>query len=776
MAERLPVLNLDHIQSILLGVSEVAVAHGHDYCTVEHLLFVLLRQPDTSKIMAECGGDLRQIEKDLSEYLAADNIPANGRVPAETAAFVRVEKRAFTQCVVGGLVKVLPRHLLAAIFPEIRSAARFILEKNGVDRQDVLYYLNHGTPRPEEDEDLFPEPGITSARRTAIDASDPDKSDPALKLYCTNLNEQAGQGRIDPLLCRETEVGQICQILARRRKNNAMLVGEAGVGKTAVAEGLAKAITDGGIGGQPLPEMFRDAVVYSLDLGALVAGTRYRGDFEERLKAVLAALEKEAEVRTTILFIDEIHTAMGAGSAGGSAMDVTNLIKPALAKGDLRCIGSTTCEEYRSYIEKDKALTRRFQRLDILEPSAEDAKRILAGLKPQYEQFHKIEYTAAAIEAAVDLAIRHIHGRHLPDKAIDVLDAAGARQRIASAEQRAAAITPEEICREVALLARLPVAAVRADPTGSAVDVAADLRAAVFGQDDAITALDDALVISRAGLRDPQKPIGSYLFVGPTGTGKTETTRQLAKSLKIPLIRFDMSEYMEPHAISRLIGSPPGYVGYADGKGGSGLLINAVDSSPHCVLLLDEIEKAHPDLFNILLQVMDYGKLTAANGKSVDFRNVILIMTSNAGAADMEKAAIGFTREERSGEDDEAVRRLFTPEFRNRLDAVVKFAKLKPASMAAIVDRMILEVNALLALKGVEASLTEAARRHLATRGYDPQCGARPLSRLIDREIKLPLSREILFGHLRDGGKVIVDAADGNLLFTFCVHDARQVA
>jgi ATP-dependent Clp protease ATP-binding subunit ClpA len=767
MADRLPELNLSQIEPILRGVAEIAINHRHDYCTVEHLLLVLLRDADAAKIMQECGGDLGQIGTDLTEYLAADNIPAHGKPPLETAAFVRVEKRAFTQCVVSGWSVVEPRHLLAAIFAETRSAACYILEKAGIDHLDVLYYVNHGTPRPEE---------AVETVGTATAPPKPAEGDSVLTLYCSNLNQQAEAGRIDPLVCRDAEVWNICQILARRRKNNVMLVGEPGTGKTAIAEGLARAITEGGIAGQPLPEIFVNAVVYSLDLGALVAGTRYRGDFEERLKSVLAALEKEALARTTILFVDEMHTAMGAGAAGGSAMDVTNLIKPALARGDLRCIGSTTTEEYRSHLEKDKALIRRFQRLDIHEPSPAEAKEILFGLRRQYEVFHGVEFSDAALEAAVDLTVRYVHAKALPDKAIDVLDAAGARQRIAHPDSRLASVGTAEIAAEVARVARVPLETVQADPAERSVDVAADLRAAVFGQETAITTLDDALVISRAGLRDPEKPIGCYLFVGPTGVGKTEVARQLATSMGIPLLRFDMSEYTEAHSISRLIGSPPGYVGFSDGAGGSGLLINAVDASPHAVLLLDEIEKAHPDLYNILLQVMDHGKLTAGNGKTVDFRNVILIMTSNAGAADMERNAIGFGREGREGEDDAALRRTFTPEFRNRLDAVVKFGKLKPESMLSIVDKMLAGVSGLLAGKAVSVTVTPAARDLLAARGYDPLNGARPLGRVIDREVKLPLSREVLFGRLKNGGPVTIDVADGNLVFTIGVHDVRKAA
>jgi len=618
-------------------------------------------------------------------------------------------------------------------------------------------YISHGiAKRP-----------ATTDRRTVHGADQEAKSEEvvkkgreALTAYCVDLNEKAKQGKIDPLIGREKEIERTIQILCRRSKNNPLYVGDAGVGKTAIAEGLARRIIN-----KEVPEVLHDAIIFSLDMGSLLAGTRYRGDFEERLKAVVSELEA---MKGAVLFIDEIHTVIGAGATSGGAMDASNLLKPALASGNLRCIGSTTYKEYRTHFEKDRALVRRFQKIDVAEPSVEDAVKILKGLKPYYEEHHKVRYTAEAIRTAVELSVKYIHDRKLPDKAIDVIDEVGASRMLLPENKRKKVVTVKDVEDVIAKIARVPPKSVSRDDKKSLQNLERDLKTMVFGQNDAIVALSSAIKLSRAGLREPEKPIGSYLFSGPTGVGKTEVARQLAKSLGIELHRFDMSEYMERHSVSRLIGAPPGYVGFDQG----GLLTDAVDQHPHCVLLLDEIEKAHPDLFNILLQVMDHGKLTDHNGKSVNFRNAILIMTTNAGASDLAKNAMGFERESREGEDKEAIERMFTPEFRNRLDAIIAFGPLTTEIVGKVVDKFVMQLEGQLSDRNVTIDLTQAARDWLAKRGYDSRMGARPLSRVIQQEIKKPLADHLLFGDLITGGHVSVDVKDDKP--TFVITPAKS--
>ncbi|MBX7201163.1 MAG: ATP-dependent Clp protease ATP-binding subunit ClpA, partial [Rhodospirillaceae bacterium] len=639
------------------------------------------------------------------------------------------------------------------------SHAVYFLQVQEMTRLDAVNYISHGiAKRPNSTE-----------RRTVHGAEQEQKSEEvvkkgreALAAYCVDLNEKAKVGKIDPLIGREKEVERTIQILCRRTKNNPLYVGDAGVGKTAIAEGLARRIVN-----KEVPEVLHDAIIFSLDMGALLAGTRYRGDFEERLKAVVSELEA---VKGAVLFIDEIHTVIGAGATSGGAMDASNLLKPALASGSLRCIGSTTYKEYRTHFEKDRALVRRFQKIDVMEPSIEDTVKILKGLKPYYEEHHKVRYTAEAIRTAVELAARYIHDRKLPDKAIDVIDEVGASRMLLPESRRKKVVSVRDVEDVVAKIARVPPKTVSRDDKETLKNLERDLRTMVFGQDQAITALSSSIKLARAGLREPEKPIGSYLFSGPTGVGKTEVARQLAASLGIELHRFDMSEYMERHSVSRLIGAPPGYVGFDQG----GLLTDAVDQHPHCVLLLDEIEKAHPDLFNILLQVMDHGKLTDHNGKSVNFRNVILIMTTNAGAADLAKNAIGFERESREGDDKEAIERMFTPEFRNRLDAIIPFAGLSPEVIGKVVDKFVMQLEGQLSDRNVTIELSQAARDWLAKRGYDSRMGARPLGRVIQQEIKKPLADHLLFGDLITGGHVAVDIADGKPSFVITPSKAAK--
>jgi ATP-dependent Clp protease ATP-binding subunit ClpA len=729
----------------------------HEYATLEHLLLALTEDQDSLAVLRACGVDVNVLRRDLEEFL--DNelgglVVNGGRVEAKpTAGFQRVLHRAALHVQASGRTEVTGANVLVALFSERESHAVFFLQQQDMSRLDAVSYISHGIAKV---------PGKNEQRRTPRSSEDESEGTvkqgtEALQAYCINLNDKAVAGRIDPLVGREKEVERTIQILCRRTKNNPLFVGDPGVGKTAIAEGLARRIVRGEV-----PEVLRGSVIYTLDMGALLAGTRYRGDFEERLKAVVTELEA---IDNAILFIDEIHTVVGAGATSGGSLDASNLLKPALQSGTLRCMGSTTYKEYRSYFEKDRALSRRFQKIDVQEPSTKDAVRILKGLKPYYEEFHKVRYTDDALKAAVDLSARYIHDRKLPDKAIDVIDEVGAAQMLVPENRRRKVIGVKDVEGIVAKMARIPPKTVSHQDKASLKNLADDLKAVVFGQDKAIDALAAAIKLARAGLREPEKPIGSYLFSGPTGVGKTEVARQLAKIMGVELIRFDMSEYMERHTVSRLIGAPPGYVGFDQG----GLLTDAIDQHPHAVLLLDEIEKAHPELFNVMLQVMDYGKLTDHNGKQVDFRNVVLIMTTNAGASDLAKPPVGFGRAERTGDDEDAIKRLFTPEFRNRLDAVIGFGGLTPAIVGRVVDKFVGALEAQLADRGVTIDLSAPARAWLAAKGYDDKFGARPLARLIQEHVKKPLADELLFGRLARGGRVSVTVVDGVLAFDFPV-------
>jgi len=727
----------------------------HEYATLEHLLLALTEDQDAVAVLRACGVDLEKLRSELTEYLDNElsNLVTNrGEDAKPTAGFQRVLQRAAIHVQSSGREEVTGANVLVALFSERESHAVYFLQEQEMTRFDAVNYISHGIAKA---------PGRTETRR--VSGADEDaaaekvvkKGTEALEAYCVNLNKKAASGKIDPLIGREQEVERTIQILCRRSKNNPLYVGDPGVGKTAIAEGLARRIVNGEV-----PDVLENAIIYSLDMGALLAGTRYRGDFEERLKAVLSELEAQDNA---VLFIDEIHTVIGAGATSGGAMDASNLLKPALASGSLRCIGSTTYKEYRNYFEKDRALVRRFQKIDVNEPSIEDAVKILQGIKPYYEKYHRVRYTNEAIRSAVELSARYIGDRKLPDKAIDIIDEVGAAQMLLPESRRKKTISVKDVEGVVAKIARIPPKSVSRDDKQVLMNLERDLRTMVFGQDKAIDALSSAIKLARAGLRDAEKPIGNYLFSGPTGVGKTEVARQLSRTLGIELIRFDMSEYMERHTVSRLIGAPPGYVGFDQG----GLLTDAVDQHPHCVLLLDEIEKAHPDLYNILLQVMDHGKLTDHNGKTVDFRNVILIMTTNAGAADLAKPAIGFEREKRVGEDMEAINKMFTPEFRNRLDAIIPFAALSKDIISQVVDKFVMQLEAQLADRGVTIELSEAAREWLGDKGYDPLYGARPLARVIQENIKKPLAEELLFGKLAKGGLVRVAVEDGKLSFEY---------
>jgi len=733
----------------------LANARHHEYATLEHLLMALSEDPDAVAVLRACAVDIERLRATLTDFLDHElsGLVVEGTVDARpTSGFQRVLQRAAIHVQSAGRSEVTGANVLVALFSERESHAVYFLQEQNMTRLDAVNYIAHGIAK---------KPGLSEERRVrgADERGDgEDRKEPggeALQTYCTNLNQKAREGRIDILIGREREIERTIQILCRRSKNNPLFVGDPGVGKTAIAEGLALRIVKGQV-----PDVLKHAVIYALDMGALLAGTRYRGDFEERLKAVISELEAN---KNAILFIDEIHTVIGAGATSGGSLDASNILKPALAGGSLRCIGSTTYKEFRNYFEKDRALVRRFQKIDIPEPTEAETVKILQGLRPSFEAHHGVKYTDAALRAAVKLATRYIHDRKLPDKAIDIIDEVGAAQMLKPEGRRAKLVGVKEIEEIVAKIARVPIKAVNARDKLALKTLEADLKAVVFGQDAAIEALASAIKLSRAGLRDPQKPIGCYLFSGPTGVGKTEVARQLAKIMGIELIRFDMSEYMERHAVSRLIGAPPGYVGFDQG----GLLTDAVDQHPHAVLLLDEIEKAHPDVYNILLQVMDYGKLTDNNGKTVDFRNVILIMTTNAGAADMSKPAMGFGREAREGEDTEAIKRLFTPEFRNRLDAIIPFRSLTPEIVASVVDKFVKELAAQLADRRVLLEVDADARAWLAEKGYEPLYGARPLARVIQEHIKRPLADELLFGRLAKGGKVKVGIENGQPAFTF---------
>jgi len=731
------------LETVLERALAAASDRDHEYATLEHLLLALLDDEDAQEVMNACQVDIEALRADLMQYVD-DELSSlivetsDGRVQP-TAAFQRVVQRAILHVESSGRDEVTGANVLVSIFSERESHAAYFLQEQDMTRYDAVNFISHGVAKKSG---MSRSPSPRGAEQT----EGPVKAgDEALEAYCVNLNEKAKQGKIDPLIGRAKEIERCIEVLCRRSKNNPILVGDPGVGKTAIAEGLAKKIVDG-----EAPKILDEAIIWSLDMGALLAGTRYRGDFEERLKNVMKELEEKEKA---ILFIDEIHTVIGAGATSGGAMDASNLLKPALQNGGLRCMGSTTFKEYKQHFEKDRALARRFRKIDVVEPNVPDAIKILNGLKPYFEDFHGLRYTNEAIRTAVELADRYITDRKLPDKAIDVIDEAGAAQWLLPDSKRRKTIGVKEIEAIVAKIARIPPKQVTKNDAAALKSLVTDLKRVVFGQDPAIDALTASIKLARAGLREPNKPIGSYLFSGPTGVGKTEVAKQLASIMGVELLRFDMSEYMERHTVSRLIGAPPGYVGYDQG----GLLTDGVDQHPHCVLLLDEIEKAHPELFNILLQVMDNGALTDSNGRKVDFRNVILIMTTNAGASDAAKNSIGFGRGKKEDEQEEALKRLFTPEFRNRLDSVIPFAGLSPKIIERVVDKFILQMEAQLADRNVTVELTDAARAWLAERGFDAEFGARPLARKIQEHVKKPMAEELLFGKLAKGGAVVVD-------------------
>ncbi|MEM8695196.1 MAG: ATP-dependent Clp protease ATP-binding subunit ClpA [Pseudomonadota bacterium] len=733
-----------------------AANRKHEYATLEHLLLALTDDDHAAQVMTACGVEISELQEAVAVYLdnELEALRIDGATdPSPTSGFQRVVQRAILHVQSSGRDEVTGANVLVALFSERESYAVYFLQQQDMSRLDAVSYISHGVGKGEAISESREISGADEDEQPEQKATGKKKAESALKQFCVNLNEKAEAGKIDPLIGRGVEVDRTVQILCRRSKNNPLYVGEPGVGKTAIAEGLARRIVE-----EDVPEVLKPAVIYALDMGALLAGTRYRGDFEERLKAVVSELEKKPDA---ILFIDEIHTVIGAGATSGGAMDASNLLKPALSSGAIRCIGSTTYKEFRNHFEKDRALLRRFQKIDINEPTVEDTIKILQGLRPHYEEHHNVKYTQDAIKAAVELSSRYINDRKLPDKAIDVIDETGASQMLVAPSKRRKMITPNEIEQVISMMARIPPKQVSSDDKQALESLDTDLKRVVFGQDLAIETLSSAIKLSRAGLREPHKPIGNYLFTGPTGVGKTEVARQLSSIMGIPLERFDMSEYMERHSVSRLIGAPPGYVGYDQG----GLLTDAVDQHPHCVLLLDEIEKAHPDLFNVLLQVMDNGKLTDHHGKTVDFRNVILIMTTNAGAADMASEGIGFGDISKEDASEEAVKKMFTPEFRNRLDAIVPFGYLPPAVVARVVDKFILELELQLADREVHIKLDEEAKTWLTERGYDKLYGARPMGRLIQEKVKQPLAEELLFGKLVNGGEVDVTVKDDALDF-----------
>src|ERR1700680_2164618 len=724
----------------------IANERHHQYATLEHLLLSLVDDSDAAAVMRACSVDLDKLRTSLVNYLETEfeNLVTEGADDSKpTAGFQRVIQRAVIHVQSSGREEVTGANVLVAIFAERESHAAYFLQEQDMTRYDAVNYISHGIAKRAGLSESRPVRG-SDEDGDSKSGDDSKKKGDALEAYCVNLNKKAREGKIDPLIGREAEINRTIQVLCRRQKNNPLFVGDAGVGKTAIAEGLARRIVHGEV-----PDVLKGATVFALDMGTLLAGTRYRGDFEERLKQVIKELEAYPGA---IMFIDEIHTVIGAGATSGGAMDASNLLKPALAAGTVRCIGSTTYKEYRQYFEKDRALVRRFQKIDVNEPTIPDAIEILKGLKPYFEEYHKLRYTNEAIKAAVELSARYIHDRKLPDKAIDVIDESGAAQMLLPESRRKRTIGLKEIEATVATMARIPPKTVSRDDAEVLSNLEATLRQVVYGQDRAIDALSASIKLARAGLREPEKPIGCYLFSGPTGVGKTEVAKQLAALLGVELLRFDMSEYMERHTVSRLIGAPPGYVGFDQG----GLLTDGVDQHPHCVLLLDEIEKAHPDLYNVLLQIMDHGKLTDHNGKQVNFRNVILIMTTNAGAADLARQAFGFTRNKREGDDHEAINRQFAPEFRNRLDAIVSFAHLNADVIGMVVEKFVLQLEAQLADRDVTIELSEPAKAWLVQHGYDEQMGARPMARVIQEHIKKPLADEVLFGKLKGGGHVRV--------------------
>ncbi|KQI69080.1 Clp protease ClpA [Loktanella sp. 3ANDIMAR09] len=754
------------LEQSIHGALALANARRHELATLEHLLLALIDEPDAVRVLKACSVDLDELRKDLEDFISDDlstlETDVEGSEAVPTAAFQRVIQRAAIHVQSSGRNEVTGANVLVAIFAERESNAAYFLQEQDMTRYDAVNFIAHGVAKDPAYGESRPITGATEQEDESV--TDGDGKETALEKYCVDLNAKAGKGDVDPLIGRAHEVERCIQVLCRRRKNNPLLVGDPGVGKTAIAEGLAFKIVNGEV-----PEVLAGATIFSLDMGALLAGTRYRGDFEERLKAVMTEMENHKDA---VLFIDEIHTVIGAGATSGGAMDASNLLKPALQGGKLRCMGSTTYKEFRQHFEKDRALSRRFQKIDVNEPSVEDAVKILRGLKPYFEEHHNVKYTADAIRTAVELAARYINDRKLPDKAIDVIDEAGASQQLIPESKRRKTIGVKEIENVVAKIARIPPKNVTKDDAEVLKDLEKSLKRVVFGQDKAIEALSSAIKLARAGLREPEKPIGNYLFAGPTGVGKTEVAKQLADTLGVELIRFDMSEYMEKHAVSRLIGAPPGYVGFDQG----GMLTDGVDQNPHCVLLLDEMEKAHPDVYNILLQVMDHGKLTDHNGRTTDFRNVILIMTSNAGAAEMGKNAMGFGRETREGEDTAAIERIFTPEFRNRLDAIISFGALPKEVIMKVVDKFVLQLEAQLIDRNVHIELTPKAAEWLADKGYDVKMGARPLGRVIQENIKKPLAEELLFGKLVKGGLVKVGVKDGELDLRFEEPEQGKIA
>ncbi|MFN7231541.1 MAG: ATP-dependent Clp protease ATP-binding subunit ClpA [Brevundimonas sp.] len=733
-----------------------ANARRHEYATLEHLLLALIDDPDAAGVMQACNVDLAALRGALTLYVDTDLsalATSDGDDAKPTAGFQRVIQRAVIHVQSSGREEVTGANVLVAIFSERESHAAYFLQEQDMTRYDAVNYIAHGIAKKPGAAETRPARAAGGSREDAEDAQAVKSGGEALEAYCVDLNEKSRQGKVDPLIGRQAEVERSIQILCRRTKNTPLLVGDPGVGKTAIAEGLARKIVNGEV-----PDVLKDATIYSLDMGALLAGTRYRGDFEERLKQVVKELENHDNA---ILFIDEIHTVIGAGATSGGAMDASNLLKPALASGNLRCMGSTTYKEYRQHFEKDRALVRRFQKIDVNEPTVEDSVKILRGLKSYYEDHHKVRYTDSAVRTAVELSARYMSDRKLPDKAIDVIDEAGASQKLLPESRRKKVIGQKEVEAVIAKMARIPPKSVSKSDTEALRELNSDLNRVVFGQGQAIEQVTSAMKLARAGLRDPQKPIGCFLFSGPTGVGKTEVAKQLASTLGIEMLRFDMSEYMERHTVSRLIGAPPGYVGHDQG----GLLTDAVDQHPHAVVLLDEIEKAHPDVYNILLQVMDNGMLTDAVGKKVDFRNVVLIMTTNAGAADNARAAIGFGRGKVEGEDEKAIQRLFAPEFRNRLDAIVAFKALDAETIKSVVTKFILQLEAQLADRNITIQLTDEATDWLAKNGFDELYGARPLARVIQEHIKKPLADDILFGRLTKGGHVKVVLKDGKIAF-----------
>jgi len=723
----------------------------YEFMTVEHLLLALLDNPTAADVLRACEVNIDELKDELLNFLE-ETTPLLGandmRETQPTLGFQRVLQRAVLHVQSSGHDEVTGANVLVAIYSEQESQAVYFLNKQNISRLDIVNYISHGISKIANDD-------LTTDEETTEEAGTDSATQSPLDAFADNLNQMAAQGKIDPLIGREAEVERTVQILCRRRKNNPILVGEAGVGKTAIAEGLAKLIVEGDV-----PSVLADSVIYSLDLGALVAGTKYRGDFEKRLKSILTQLKKQPGA---ILFIDEIHTIIGAGSASGGVMDASNLIKPMLANGTLKCIGSTTYQEYRGVFEKDRALARRFQKIDVEEPSVEDTVKILKGLKTRFEEHHKIKYSPKALRLAVELAERYINDRFLPDKAIDVIDEAGANMQLQPPSKRKKMIGVADIENIIAKIARIPPKSVSSTDLDSMRTLERDLKLVVFGQDKAIETLGSAIKMSRSGLGNEDKPIGSFLFAGPTGVGKTEVTRQLSKIMGIELIRFDMSEYMERHTVSRLIGAPPGYVGFDQG----GLLTDAVIKHPHAVLLLDEIEKAHPDVFNLLLQVMDHGTLTDNNGRSADFRNVVLVMTTNAGADRISRASIGFTHQDHSSDGMESIKKVFTPEFRNRLDSVIQFNSLDQSNIAHVVDKFIIELESQLDQKKVTIDVDAMARRWLGTEGYDPRMGARPMARLISEKIRKPLAEELLFGRLANGGHIKVTVKEGELVLEY---------